>query len=45
MDSEILIKLTILEKNVNSEVTKPKKGHKKKADTKINELEDNDMRD
>ena len=32
-------------KNVDSEVTKPKKGHKKKADTKINELEDNDIRD
>ena len=45
MDSEILDQLTILEKNVDSEVTKPKKGRKKKADTKINELEDNDTRD
>ena len=45
MDSEILDQLTILEKNVDSEVTKPKKGCKKKADTKINELEDNDIRD
>ena len=45
MDSEILDQLTILEKNVNSDVTKPKKGRKKKADTKINELEDNDIRD
>ena len=45
MDSEILDQLTILEKNVDSEVTKPKRGHKKKADTKINELEDNDIRD
>ena len=45
MDSEILDQLTILEKNVGSEVTKPKRGRKKKADTKINELEDNDMRD
>ena len=45
MDSEILNQLTILEKNVDSEVTKPKRGRKKKADTKINELEDNDMRD
>ena len=44
MDSEILDQLTILEKNVDSEVTK-KKGRKKKADTKINELEDNDIRD
>ena len=45
MDSEILDQLTNLEKNVDSEVTKPKKGRKKKADTKINELEDNDVRD
>ena len=41
MDSEILDQLTILEKNVDSEVTKPKRGRKKKADT----LEDNDIRD
>ena len=45
MDSEILDHLTILEKNVDSEVTKPNRGHRKKADTKINELEDNDIRD
>ena len=45
MDSEILDQLTILEKNVDSEVTKPKRGRKKIADTKINELEDNDIRD
>ena len=45
MDSEILAQLTILEKNVDSEVTKPKRGRKKKSDTKINELEDNDIRD
>ena len=45
MDSKILDQLTILEKNVDSEVTKPKRGCKKKADTKINELEDNDIRD
>ena len=45
MDSGILDQLTILEKNVDSEVTKPKGGRKKKADTKINELEDNDIRD
>ena len=45
MDSEILDQLTILEKDVDSEVTKPKRGRKKKADTKINELEDNDIRD
>ena len=44
MDSEILDQLTISEKNVDSEVTKPKRGRKKKADTKINELEDNDIR-
>ena len=45
MDSEILNKLTILEKNVDSEVTKPKTGCKKKADTKINEVEENDVRE
>ena len=45
MDSEILDQLTILEKNVDSEVTKPKRGRKKKAETKINELEENDIRD
>ena len=45
MDSEILDQLTNLEKNVDSEVTKPKRGCRRKADTKINELEDNDIRD
>ena len=45
MDSEILDQLTSLEQNVNSEVTKPKKGRRKKADPKINELENNDVRD
>ena len=45
MDSEILDQLTSLEQNVNSEVTKPKRGCKKKADPKMNELEDNDVRD
>ena len=45
MDSEILDHLTNLENYVDSEVTKPKRGRKKKADTKINELEDNDVRD
>ena len=45
MDSEILDQLTISEKNVDSEVTKPKRGRKKKAETKINELEENDIRD
>ena len=44
MDSEILDQLTSLEQNVNSEVTKPKRGRKKKADPKMNELEDNDVR-
>ena len=44
MDFEILDRLTSLERNVDSEVTK-KRGRKKKADTKINELEDNDIRD
>ena len=45
MDSEILDQLTNLEKNVDSEITKPKRGRKKEADTKINELEDNDVKD
>ena len=45
MDSEILNQLTILEKNVDSEVTKPKNGRKKKADTKINEVDESDVRD
>ena len=40
MNSEILDQLTSLE-----EVTKPKRGRKKKADPKINELEDNDVRE
>ena len=45
MDSEILDQLTNLERDVNSEFPKPKRGCKKKADTKINELEDNDIKD
>ena len=45
MDSEILDQLTNLEKNMDSEVTKSKRGRKKKIDPKINELEDNDIRD
>ena len=45
MDSEILDQLTSLERNANSEVTKPKKGRRKKADPKMNELEDSDVRD
>ena len=45
MDSEILDQLTSLGRDVDSEFPKPKRGRKKKADTKINELEDNDVRD
>ena len=45
MDSEILDQLTNLGRDVDSEFPKPEKGHKKKADTKINELEDNDIKD
>ena len=45
MDSEILDQLTSLEQNVNSEVTKPKRGCRKKADPKVNEVEDSDVRD
>ena len=45
MDSEILDQLTNLGRDVNSEFPKPKRSFKKKADTKMNELEDNDVRD
>ena len=45
MDSEILDQLTNLERDVDSAMTKPKRGRKKKVNTKINELEDNDVRD
>ena len=45
MDSEILDQLTNLVRDVDSEFPKPKRGRKKKADTKLNELEDNDLRD
>ena len=45
MDSEIIDQLTDLGRDVDSEFPKPKRGRKKKADTKMNELEDNDVRD
>ena len=45
MDSEILDQFTILEKNVDSEVTKPKRGRKRKINPKVNQMEDNDIRD
>ena len=45
MDSEILDQLTNLGRAVDSEFPKPKRGLKKKADPKINEFEDNDVRD
>ena len=45
MDSEILDQLTDLGRDVDSEFPKPKRGRKKKVDPKINELEDNDVRD
>ena len=45
MDSEILDQLTNLGRDIDSEFPKPKRGRKKKADTKINELEDNDIID
>ena len=45
MDSEILDQLTDLGRDVDSEFPKPKRGRKKKADPKINESEDNDVRD
>ena len=45
MDSEILDQLTDLGGDVDSEFPKPKRGRKKEADTKMNEFEDNDIRD
>ena len=49
MDSAIMDHLTTLEKNVDSEVTKPKRGRKKKIDNKtlptINEVEEDDVRE
>ena len=45
MDCEILDQLTNLGRDVDSEFPKPKRGCKKKADTKMNELEDNDVLD
>ena len=45
MESEILDQLTNFGRDVDSEFPKPKRGCKKKADIKINELEDNDVRD
>ena len=44
MDSKILDQLTDLGRDVDSEFPKTKRGRKKKANTKINELEDNDVR-
>ena len=45
MESAILSQLYNIEKEANSDVTKSKKGGKKKTDTKINEEEENDVRD
>ena len=45
MNSKILDQLNNLEKNVDSEVTKSKRGRKRRADTKMNEVEENDVRD
>ena len=45
IDSEILDQLTNLGGDVDSEFPKPKRDRKKKADTRVNELEDNDIRD
>ena len=45
MDSEILDQLTDLGRDIDSEFPKPKRGCKKKADTEMNEFEDNDVRD
>ena len=45
MDSEILDQLTNLGRDVDSEFPKPKRGHRKKVDPKVNEVEDSDVRD
>ena len=45
MGSETLDQLTDLGRDVDSEFPKPKRGRKKKIDPKINELEDNDIKD
>ena len=45
MDSEILDQLTNSERHVDSEVTKSKRGCKKKIDPKINEVEEDDVRE
>ena len=45
MDSETLDQLSDLGRDVDFEFPKPKRGCKKKADPKINEFEDNDIRD
>ena len=45
IDSAILNQLSNLEKEVDSEVTKSKRGRKKKIDTKINKVEENDVRE
>ena len=45
MNSEIIDQLNNLEKNVDSEVTKPKRGRKKKIDPEINDVEENEVRE
>ena len=45
MDSKILDQLTNLGRDVDSEFPKPKRVRKKKIDIKMNELEDNDVKD
>ena len=45
MDSEILDQLADLGRDVDSEFPKPERVRKKKAEPRVNELEDNDVRD
>ena len=45
MDSEILDQLTNLGRDADSGFPKPKRGHRKKVDPKVNEVEDSDVRD
>ena len=45
MDSAILNQLNNPEKEIDSELTKSKRGRKRKTDTKVNEEEENDVRE
>ena len=44
-DTRSVIRSTILQKNADSEVTKPKRDRKKKIETKMNEVDESNIRD